>query len=258
MAAYHIELPPTTAAKEALYSYLYQMAEQLNVALSQVTGDALSDPETQAGKQVAAVATEEARKATAAQANALRSLIVKTAGTVTAKVDELEASLKTDYLAMSDFGTFQENLDNQIRATAEGVVQSFDYESRLQALQQGMVEFENFETSTNQYIKTGLLYFDDEVVPRYGVAVGEKLTTIEVNGERVLTRTDLMSTFTSDRLSFWMGGVEVAYLSSGMLVIANAEVKGRLKVGRYVLKTMADGSMGIIYEGGDGTWQLSR
>lgn len=258
MGAYQINLPPATAAKEALYSYLYQMAEQLNVALAQVSSDSLADPQSEAGQRVAAVAAEEARKANAAQAQTLKSLIVKTAGTVTAKVDELETSLKTDYLAMSDFGTFQENLDNQIRATAEGVVQSFDYDARLQALQQGMVEFETFETSTNQYIKTGLLFFDSNGVPRYGVAVGEKLTTITVDGETVLTRTDLMTTFTSDRLSFWQGGVEVAYLSSGMLVIANAEIRGRLKVGHYALKTMADGSMGIIFEGGGSTWQLPR
>jgi len=248
--AFHVELPPTTAAKETLYSYLYQMAEQLNAALAQMPDTGVS---MQYGKAIQGQGTdgeEKDLKSLAAQATALKSLVIKTAHTIQASMDELEASLKTDYLALSDFGTFQESLENQIRATAEGVVQSFDYDSRLVALQKGMVEFESFETSTNQYIKTGLLYFDDEGVPRYGVAVGEKLTTITVNGQEVLTRSDLMSTFTSDRLSFWQGGIEVAYLSSGMLVIANAEIKGMLKVGLYVIKTMTDGSLGIVFEGG--------
>jgi hypothetical protein len=253
--SFQVDFPPSTAAKEALYSYLYQMAEQLNAALGQTQGNALTESQTE---RVASIAEEKVGKAAAAQAQALKSLIIKTASTITATIDELETVLRTDYLAVSDFGTFQEELDNQIRATAEGVVQSFNYDSRLEALQQGMVEFETFETSTNQYIKTGLLFFDDQGVPRYGVAVGEKLTTVTVDGEKVLTRTDLMSTFTSDRLSFWQGGIEVAYLSSGMLVIANAEVKGRLKIGAYSIKTMADGSMGIVYDGGGAVWQLPR
>lgn len=247
--AFHVELPPSTAAKEALYSYLYQMAEQLNAALAQMPGDTLTQVQTKAVQEIVGSVAGQTGKTAAAQASALRSLITKTADTIYASMDELETSLRGEYLAVSEFGTFQEELDAQIRATADGVVQSYDYDTKLQALQEGMVEFESFTTSTNQYIKTGLLYIDDEGVPRYGVAVGEKLTTITVDGQEVLTRADLMSTFTSDKLSFWQGGTEVAYLSSGMLVIANAEIKIRLKVGNYAMRRMADGSFGIIWEG---------
>ena len=245
----HVELPPSTAAKEALYSYLYQMAEQLNAALSQLPGDSLTQVQSAAVQNIADNAVKQAGKSTAAQAAALKSLIIKTADTINASMDELEATLKSEYLAVSTFGTFQEELDSRIRATADGIVQDYDYDSQLQALQKGMVEFESFETSTNQYIKTGLLFIDEDGVPRYGVAVGEKLTTVTVDGQEVLTRSDLMSTFTSDKLSFWQGGVEVAYLSSGMLVIANAEIRIRLKVGNYAMRRMADGSFGIIWEG---------
>ena len=246
MSTFQIELPPSAAAQEKLYSYLYQMAEQINVALTQVQTAELSEEQTQAVARIASAAAEK----TTGQANALKSLIVKTANTIQAQMDELQASLRSTYLAISDFGTYQEELEGQIRATAEGVVQAYSYDAKIEALQQGMVAFEAFETSTNQYIKTGLLFVDEQGVPRYGVAVGEKLTTVTADGQEVLTRTDLMSTFTSDRLSFWQGGVEVAYISSGMLVIGSAEIKTRLKVGNYALKRMADGSFGIIFEGG--------
>lgn len=246
---FHIELPPSTAAKEALYSYLYQMAEQLNVALAKMPDATLTTEQKKAMASAADEVSKEARRNLASQAAALKSLIISTANTVYASMDELKTSLKSEYLAISDFGTYQEEMDAQIRATADGIVQSYDYDAKIQALQEGMVEFESFETSTNQYIKTGLLYIDDEGVPRYGVAVGEKLTTITVDGQEVLTRSDLMSTFTSDKLSFWQGGTEVAYLSSGMLVIANAEIKVRLKVGNYAMRRMADGSFGILFEG---------
>ena len=247
--AYQVDLPPSAAAKEALYSYLYQMAEQINAALAQMPGEG-GVVRQSTGTVLVNGQEETAMTALAAQATSLKSLVIKTAHTVQQLMDELEQQLKSEYLALSDFGTYQESMENQIRATAEGVVQSFDYDSRLQALQHGMVEFESFEASTNQYIKTGLLFVDDDGVPRYGVAVGEKLTTVTVDGQKVLTRTDLMSTFTSDRLSFWQGGVEVAYLSSGMLVIANAKVLGTLNLGKYSFETLADGSMAIVFGGG--------
>ena len=51
--AFHVELPPSTAAKEALYSYLYQMAEQLNAALAQMPGDTLTQTQTKAVQEIA-------------------------------------------------------------------------------------------------------------------------------------------------------------------------------------------------------------
>ena len=122
-------------------------------------------------------------------------------------------------------------MEATIRETADGIIQEYGYDSALEALREGMVGFQSFQTSTNQYIKTGLLYFDDDGVPRYGVAVGEKLSTVEVDGQEVLTRKDIMSTFTADRLTFWQNGVELAWMQAGELFINQCRIEQQLILG---------------------------
>ena len=99
--AFHVELPPSTAAKEALYSYLYQMAEQLNAALAHMPGDTLTQAQTKAVQEIAGSVAGQTGKSAAAQATALKSLITKTADTIYASMDELETSLRGEYLAVS-------------------------------------------------------------------------------------------------------------------------------------------------------------
>ena len=77
-------------------------------------------------------------------------------------------------------------------------------------------------------------------MPRYGVAVGEKLTTVEVDGETLLARTDLCATFTADKLSFWQHGQEVAYVSNSKLYITALEILGSITLGNWRI-THTDG-----------------
>ena len=48
----------------------------------------------------------------------LRSLVVKTADTLTQRLDTLSATLRADYLAVSDFGVYREQIAAEISATA--------------------------------------------------------------------------------------------------------------------------------------------
>ena len=73
-------------------------------------------------------------------------------------------------------------------------------------------------TLTDQYIRVGLLYIDGNNIPRHGVAVGENLTTVtDQHGNVVVERAGLACTMTSDRISFWQMGAEVAYFANGEL-----------------------------------------
>ena len=159
-------------------------------------------------------------------------------------------------MANSTFGTYVENAQAEFTATAQSVVQSYQYDSQLSAQQEGIDaladtlgglnsaigdvntvinNLETYNITTEQYIKTGLIYFDDDNIPRYGVAVGEKLTTVEINGEIVVERSGLAATFTSDRLSFWQNEVEVAYISNNQLYINEANILSRLFIGDWVI-----------------------
>lgn len=249
-----VDPPPILSGKEAaqliqLREYLYQFHEGLNTALTSLDSSNFT-PET--AEALEAAQKNASGKTMSEQSNTLKSLIVKTAKTVQVEMDRLETELKSSYLALSDFGAFQQQLSQQITATAEGVVQNFASSETITTLQKGMVDFEKFETTTNQYIKTGLLYYEDVngvQVPRYGVAVGEISTEITADGQEVLSRGGLVSTFTSDKLSFWNMGVEVAFFKSAKLYVGNVEIEDTLTIGKYTLSRLSDGSFGIMYGG---------
>lgn len=258
----NLRMPPALRGSEKeqieqLRGYLVQMQRSLQIALDgisakDVTAEAIRA--MQGGDEL-----PDGGKPTVHEAyRQLKALIIKTAHTVQHEYDELVRTLESNYLALSDFGSFQEGLQQTITETASGVVQGFQYDSQIQAVQQGLnaagqslvdlegllagintniTKIESYNINSEQYIKSGLLYFDDNNVPRYGVAIGEKLTTITVNGEEVIRRTNLVGTFTSDRLSFWQNDVEVAYVSNNQLYIQEARILSNLYLGNWVIDT---------------------
>jgi hypothetical protein len=255
-----LRTPPVLQGNERqqlqqIRSYLFQMQQQLTVALDSVFSGAVAQ---EAAALVRGSDTlPDGERATIDSAyRKLKSLIIKTADTVTSQVEELRTTLEKDYVAQSTFGSYTENAAAEFTATAEAVVQSYEYDSKLAAAQGDIDEvnaalgefsatldglngsignLETYNVSTQQYIKTGLLFFDDENIPRYGVAVGEKLTTVVVNGEVTVERSGLSATFTSDRLSFWQNEVEVAYISNKQLYINEANILSRLFIGDWVI-----------------------
>lgn len=84
------------------YSYLFQMAQQLNVALGQLESGGTAAP---SGGTAAPAAEREQQYQT------LKSMIVKTADTVQRRMDQLSAKLTGEYVAASEFGTYVERLN---------------------------------------------------------------------------------------------------------------------------------------------------
>lgn len=242
-----IEAPPMAAGSDgqklsAVYSYLYQLSEQLNTALNNLTVANFAPQEAQA---LQAMAAGTVQKAQAEQASTLKSLIIKTADIVHAEMDKLEATLQSDYVAQSEFGEYKETAKLDVQATATGIVQQYTSEYDVKV---GKVEadFEAYRKSSESFIKTGILYNDENGNPVTGVAVGENLTTTTVDGVTTVDRKALMSTFTANRLSFWQNGVELAYMTGGVLHISKAELSDQLIVGNYTIKAMADGGFAIM------------
>ena len=110
-----------------------------------------------------------------------------------------------------------------------------------------------FSVNAQQYIKTGLLYYND-VTPVYGVGVGNIETTVTDGGGRIVDRTkNELLTVTPKRISFWQEGMEVAYLSekklhfpSGTLEAYNAKLTGTITAAAgsaFGPWTIADGSI---------------
>ena len=102
--------PAGTVQEQAAqqYSYLVQMAQQLNLALGQLeelgSGAGAESARRQAGAY--SEQAQEAARATEEQYDTLRSMILKTAEQVEKTTEELTARLKEEYVASSDFGSY--------------------------------------------------------------------------------------------------------------------------------------------------------
>ena len=223
---------PSGSTEEKLaaqYTYLFQMAQQLNLALEQFDG-------ASSRLRSDSIAAQQASASdTARQVNTLKSLIIKTADTVERRMDQLSAQLSGEYVAQSDFGTYVEQLSAYLQANPEALTQYYAFSSDLRAAAQSVeAEFERYKADTQGYIRTGIVSYDG-AVPVYGVAVGQNLTVTEVDGETVVDPTDFRATFTARRLSFWQDGTEVAYVSDNQLYITGITVLGSLTVGQWRL-----------------------
>ena len=207
---------------ESMRRYLCSVTEQLNLAdwsaqatlreISQaIDADALS---------------EEEKKTTLSGYAALKSLIIKTADFAAANSETWSAKLSGSYVAISDFGKYLEKTQLTIEGNSVGIRQLYDYTAGVN---------NQFSVNSQQYVKTGLLYYQD-AAPVYGVGVGNIETTVTDGGGKIVDRTkNELLTVTPGRLSFWQDGKEVAYLSdkklhfpSGTLEAAGAVLSGKI------------------------------
>ena len=159
-------------------------------------------------------------------------------------MDEITTHLEDDLTALSeDFGTLERNLDSDIRATAEGILQDYHYEERVTSLESSSGTTDGFIRRTNQYIFSGLINSNPV---EYGIAIGEGVTAYDADGNPYLNQNAKCATFTMNRLSFWQGSTELAYFSSGKFYITNAEITNTLTIGNFMWKAMTDHSLALI------------
>lgn len=233
----NIRLPNITAKTEAgklqqVQSYMYQLVEQLNWALQTIEAGS-KEVVVQQRKSVSAADKNDS----VSTFNDIKGLIIKSADIVNAYYEEINRKLSGLYVAESDFGTFKEETE---RVTKETSIYVKDMYTDIQEIVSE--EFENFRIEVTANIKSGLLYYNNEGIPVYGLEVGQSNV---VNGVETF---DKFARFTSDRLSFYdANDIEVAYISDYKLVITHAQVLGNLKLGKYVLDT-ADG-LALRWEG---------
>ena len=237
MAKTFFDNPPSQTGRpeeylRELYGYLFTMSSKLNEALMDISIEQMT-PETQTVVQKAAGAD----KAQEAQINQLKEIIVKNAEIARLAMDEIRTELSSQYTAISEeFGTYQQTLESTISATAAGIMQEYHIEDRIQAVEDDTATFMN---NLNAYIFSGLLSTSPAT---YGIAIGYNVT----NQDGTLNNQNKSATFTADKLSFWLNGVEVAYFSNSVFHIANGEITDQMRMGGYIWKTMTGGAMALM------------
>ena len=240
-----IQKPPSSL-DPVLYNYLYQLAEYLSLQTW------AKEEEPQTVETVVRKSEEEA--ALGSQYDAIKSLIIKTADTIRVKetiegllssVEELNGKLSKEYVAVSDFGVYLERLNAQISVDPDAIEQYYKFFSELKANVDAIsADFQNYKVETEGYIRTGIVYYEDNGVPVFGVAVGQNLTTVEVDGETVVEQKNFRATYTANKLSFWQDAVEVAYVSNNRLYIANITALGKVTIGKWDI----DPSVGLAFK----------
>jgi len=218
------------------YSYLFQMAQQLNMALSALEGGTVSTAGNSGQQRKSGGAASAAGKAAlenAEQFQNLRAMIVKTAKQVSRNMEQLETRLSEEYVASSQFGTYVQRLSAYLEANPEALTQYYSFCSDLAANVAAVdAAFSTYKLDTEGYIRTGIVYYDGPA-PVYGVAVGQNLTTTEIDGQQVVEQNNFRAVFTAQRLSFWQDSTEIAYVSNNRLYITNITVLDSISIGHW-------------------------
>ena len=251
-----IRLPNITGKTDAeqlaqIKSYLYQFAGQLQWALKTVESGGSTNIVLQQGSS----GKEVKQDVQASNFNQLKALIIKTADTVEAYEEKVDALLDLDgeYFAQSPFGDFYEATKNTVDANSRAIEQDlvskqaiFDKDGNILA-----------ELLVNGHIYSGIIEYAKDGEAIVGIEIGQTTTT---NGEKTFNK---FARFTAEKLSFYDPASQVdpvAYISNYKLVITDAEITGDLEVsgklklgrneepGRFVLDT--SNGIALSWEGG--------
>lgn len=141
-------------------------------------------------------------------------------------MDERVESLSSTYVARSDFGTYREDIDQRITANSTKIEQQFAFASEIQANTNRVeVDFAAYKTDVEGYIRQGIVGYDG-TIPIIGIAIGQDIRTTRTGVETdrgvfdEIDKSSNMSVWTTEKLSFYIGGQEAAYFSNGKLTVA--------------------------------------
>lgn len=210
-----------------MQSYMYQLVEQLNFALTTV------DAETERivkEVQASGSATDEQQKAIDTFSS-IKELIIKSADIIEAYEEQMSATFNGLYVAQSDYGTYTQETKQTLEKNSKNITSLF---SRVETIEGELTSI----SKTKAYVRTGVL---DETgaVPIIGVEVGQET---EVDGLTVFNK---FARFTAGGVYFYNAGQTdpVAWMTGQKLFITNAQITSSLTLGKYEL----DVSNGIIY-----------
>lgn len=215
-----------------LYGHLFELSDKLNAALMDISIEQLN-PEARVVVSAAAQADVQIES----NAEALKTMIVKNAEIVRASMEEIRTTLSSNYTAISEqFGTYQENIEAQIAATSTGIDQAY---SLIQTVQAAGDDNAAVLRKLNANIFSGII---DTNTGEVGIAIGYNVT----NNDGTLNDANKMATFTADRLTFYIGETPVAWFGNSVFHISDGEVTSSMRMGSYLWKVMANGSMGLM------------
>ncbi len=155
------------------------------------------------------------------------------------QAEEILSQVQNLYSSKTDLGDLEERVSSQISQTAEGITETFS--ESLSAFSEDLSsvggEVKELVSSLDVYIRRGEL---EEGI--YGIEIGRSDSNIKAR-------------FTNDRLSFFQGLSEVAYISGSNLYITRAEILDYLKIGNttdgYFTFDVSENGLEVMWSGGN-------
>ncbi len=158
---------------------------------------------------------------------------------LTVQAEEILSQVENIYSAKTDLGDLEERISSQISQTAEGITETFS--ESITSIEEDLSsvggEVRELASSLDVYIRRGEL---EEGV--YGIEIGRSDSNIKAR-------------FTNDRLSFYQGLSEVAYISGSNLYITRAEILDYLKIGNatdgYFTFDVTENGLEVMWSNGN-------
>lgn len=239
--SYMLRLPEINAVTDReklqqIKSYLYQMTQELNLALETVEKEReelVTNAASSASKAVQDATTPLKTFA------AVKALIIKNADIVQAYYEAISTKLSGVYVAQGGFDEYTQNTQALIDANSQRITQNYTSQQTINSqIQKQLARVDN-----SAYIQSGLLdEVDGEEI--YGVEVGQTTIITDDNGEKkeVFSKS---ARFTASSLEFYDSADsknKVAWITNKQLFITDAEITGTLTVAGFTFQTTASGN----------------
>lgn len=223
MAEMNIEYPnisdqtPEGQLKQ-VKDYLFLLADKLN--LQDNSAEKVFQEVSKAIDAEAVATTDNEQAAKLREYANLKALIIKTGEYAVTHSEEISKVFNSSFGANSDFGKYYEELERRVTENAQGVEDLFTYTAGINN------ENGNFGVGTKQFIKSGLLYYDENQIPVFGVGVGVLSTVATEEDEVIDLKQNRLATFAADEIAFWDNGNKVAYISGNAINFPAANIRG--------------------------------
>ena len=178
-----LRLPNINGATEReqlkqLKSYLYQLVEQLNLTLKNISSGGTSSNTNSLSRNI----SDQVQKQHNPQStfNSIKGLIIKSADVVKALSDEVSKRMDGVYIAESEFGTFMEETGADIVLNSSEIKATFENVQTLTTSVEGLTDSVQTDGVTTKIIssvawaKIGALESDEETGHYlYGMEIGQ-------------------------------------------------------------------------------------
>ncbi len=215
-------------------NFLYSTIEQLNYALT-VTDKATA---TLTQKVEKAVDTSSPEKKAESTFNEIKNMIIKDADIVSAYKEEITKEYDGKYVAISDMGTYEENIKSSITEGPDGI------NVQLESLKEITTGLDTDAVRKSEgYIKIGKIDEKDGT-DVYGVEIGQNLTGDDVKNKKVFSR------YTADGTTLYnSNGVATIVIAAGKTKFSGNVTVDELTIDNFSLNK--SNGLGLYWEGGE-------